>query len=127
MLQQFAAMRLKPLPMRPQTAKKVKKQKKAEQPATPSTSSSQSDQSVIDATDAAVAVSPPVTAAAEVAAEADPLALDNFSLSPAVKKLLNDKGIKALFPIQVSASGHVRHAGGLLACMQGDFSSPCLF
>lgn len=69
-----------------------------EQPATPSNSSSQSDQSVVDA---AVAVSPPSTAAAEPAAEADPLALDNFNLSPAVKKQLHDKGIKALFPIQV--------------------------
>lgn len=90
-----------------QTAKKVKKQKKAtkvEQPAEPSTSSSQSDQSVVDA---AVAVSPPVTAAAESVEEKDPLALDNFNLSPAVKKLLNEKGIKALFPIQVCALGRV--------------------
>lgn len=86
--------------------KKVKKQKKAAKAAeatpeaTPSTSSSQSDQSTVNA---AVAVSPPVTAATEPASEADPLALDNFSLSPEIKQLLIKKGIKALFPIQVPA------------------------
>ena len=87
--------------------KKVKKQKKAAKAAeaspeaTPSTSSSQSDQSTVNA---AVAVSPPVTAATEPASEADPLALDNFSLSPEIKQLLIKKGIKALFPIQVPAA-----------------------
>lgn len=97
-------------------AKKKRKKEKAaaaeEQPATPSSSSDASAQSNIEA---ATEVSPPATAAAEPVAEADPLALDNFALSPAVKKLLVGKGINGLFPIQVTSVLVFRAAVQLLA------------
>lgn len=96
------SVRLQAAPAKDPAKKKRKKDKAAapaEQPATPSSSSDASAQSNIEA---AVEVSPPATAAAEPAVEeADPLVLDNFALSPPVKKLLIQKGINALFPIQV--------------------------
>ncbi len=90
----------------PQAADKREKKKRKKQvpeeaqPATPSNSSAASDQSNIDT---AAAVSPPATAALEPAAETDPLMLEKFALSPGVVKLLNEKGIKSLFPIQVKS------------------------
>ena len=78
----------------------VKKKKKAKLP-TPSPAASGSGDSA--ASDQSLVVSAPETDAAEPPAQpADPLAIDNFALSPAIKALLRKKGIEALFPIQVS-------------------------
>ncbi len=78
----------------------VKKKKKAKLP-TPSPAASGSGDSA--ASDQSLVVSAPETDAAEPPAQpADPLAIDNFALSPAIKALLRKKGIEALFQIQVS-------------------------
>ena len=77
----------------------VKKKKKAKLP-TPSPAASGSGDSAVS--DQSLVVSAPETDAAEPPAQpADPLAIDNFALSAAIKALLRKKGIEALFPIQV--------------------------
>ena len=79
----------------------VKKKKKAKLP-TPSPAASGSGDSA--ASDQSLVVSAPETdAAAPPPQPADPLAIDNFALSPAIKALLRKKGIEALFQIQVRA------------------------
>ena len=57
--------------------------------------SSNSDDTVMDAAPAHVLEAPP----------ADPMALDNFRLSEAVKQQLRAKKIETLFPIQVNRQG----------------------
>jgi hypothetical protein len=76
------------------------KKKKAKKAATPSPAASASGDSA--ASDQSLVVPAPETDAAAPPIEpADPLTIDNFALSPAIKGLLRKKGIEALFPIQV--------------------------
>ena len=65
---------------------------KDETPAVSASGSEASEQSTVP---------PAAVIEAEPEKEADPMALDNFALSPQVKVLLRKKGIESLFPIQV--------------------------
>ena len=77
------------------------KKKKAKKAATPSPAASGSGDSA--ASDQSLVVPAPETDASAPPTEpADPLAIDNFALSPAIKGLLRKKGIETLFPIQVA-------------------------
>ena len=67
---------------------------KVETPAVSASGSEASEQCIV-APEAVVEAVEPVK-------EVDPMALDNFALSPQVKVLLRKKGIESLFPIQVS-------------------------
>ena len=55
-----------------------------------------------------------VDSEAEAAPAADPLAVDNFRLSPEVKAILKKKGINALFDIQAQTLSHVLDGKDLL-------------
>ena len=55
-------------------------------------------------------------------AVADPLAVDNFRLSPGIKTALATKGIKSLFDIQAQTLSHVLDGKDLL----GRARYPCL-
>ena len=86
------------------------KKKKAKKAATPSPAASGSGDSA--ASDQSLVVPAPETDAAAPPTEpADPLAIDNFALSPAIKGLLRKKGIEALFQIQVELVTDAQRAG----------------
>ena len=58
---------------------------------------------------------------------ADPLAVDNFRLSPAVKAVLKTKGIQSLFEIQAQTLAHVLDGKDLLGrarCGTKSFARP---